>query len=365
MADAYETTLELARIGVAGEYSTMQNVALDGTTNNRLGWVFQAETADTITHIGYRQGTTTGTPASGSFRATLYDVAGTGLPNADVGGGSATAATFQPVSGDDGKWVWVALTNSYTCTRGQLLACVIDRVSGTGSPYISLTRDVSGWLSIGQGIPYSTLYTSSWSRNSAHRPCLYGYKSASRAYGNMLKGMTKQSTSTSGRRLAVKFTLPSGWGTSYKIQAFEFSGAGFTAGTTYGQGIWNAAGTLLQGATGYDSDIINNEGYDETFRLGFTDTTLATLTFGTTYYIGVQSAGSAVTMYTHDFTDANDLTSLPLQGNACYSLWDGAAWTDTTTSIPPGRLILSDITPPAGGGGSLLTHSGMTGGIRG
>ena len=41
------------------------------------------------------------------------------------------------------------------------------------------------------------------------------------------------------------------------------------------------------------------------------------------------------------------------------------SWTNTTNEVPPLGLVLGDMTASGGGGSGLLTHPGMTGGIRG
>jgi hypothetical protein len=67
-----------------------------------------------------------------------------------------------------------------------------------------------------------------------------------------------------------------------------------------------------------------------------------------------------------DIDEANDMIAW-IGPDATYH-WtehDGTSYTDVTTRLPQISMLISDITEPSGGGGGLLVHPGMTGGIRG
>jgi hypothetical protein len=75
--------------------------------------------------------------------------------------------------------------------------------------------------------------------------------------------------------------------------------------------------------------------------------------------------GSAV--YTID-SDANSLALLPFGGTLQMTFFDGAAWDDTQTNLLIPFSLLPDTTGEfgaSGGGGGLLVHPGMSGGMRG
>lgn len=322
----------------------------------------------TITHVGFRQGVTSGTPAANSHKIGLYTVDGSGLPTTtDLGGGSPTAVNFTPAAANDGKFIWIALTNSVQIARGTDYSIVIQNNADTSVNGITVAYRCSGFgWGVSDNFPYPLTYAAStWTKSSsATRQYIMAIKSSTKAYGVPIETAANTSNvSTSGHRSCMKFTLPAGWGTSYKIVAARNAYRCATAGATYIFGIWNAAGTLLQGGS-RDGDTIRNVGNTGNTLLAFPDTTLATLLFGTTYYVGLESVSSSI-VNNHAITlsAADDNLAFPLGNDVCYSVWNGSTWTDTTTLRPQTTLILDDITPPSGGG--LRIHPGMLGGMRG
>jgi hypothetical protein len=320
----------------------------------------------TITHVGFRQGTTTGTPASGSHKIGLYTVDSGGLPTAtDLGGGSPTEVTFQPTSANDNKFVWVALTNSVQIARGTFYAVVLQNNADTSANGITCAQRLSsfGW-GPSDALPYGLTYAAStWTKStSAFRQQIFGLKSSSMAFGCPIEtGAVTPNVSTTGQRVTTKFTLPSGWGSTYKIKSARNAWRVGAAAGSYIFGIWNSAGTLLQGGT-LDSDIVRAVATNGNMLLTFADTTLATLAFGTTYYVGLESvSASLVNSLGITLTNADDQLAFPLGTDVCYSLWNGSAWVDTTTIRPCTTLILDDITSGGGGGIGKTIGNGLLG----
>jgi hypothetical protein len=168
------------------------------------------------------------------------------------------------------------------------------------------------------------------------------------------------SVNTSGNRVAVKFTLPSGWGSTFKVIGARGKLRGPATGTSFIFGLWDASGTALQSIT-LDSDI-QRSGSLADLELWFSGT-LATLDFGTTYYLGLESvSSSSVAIVCIDVQNADDRDAWPLSTNRCYAVWDGSDWdAETTTKLPLVDLILSDITEPSGGSGGpvMLVNGGL------
>jgi hypothetical protein len=102
------------------------------------------------------------------------------------------------------------------------------------------------------------------------------------------------------------------------------------------------------------------------------DGTLATLTGGTTYLFVVEYQGADLQTYTYDFdtvyAPAIDNTFAGITGGRYYSRANTSAlWTVATTVFQhsPITVSLADITMAGSGGGGLMVHPGMAGGIRG
>src|SRR5688572_26797065 len=195
MADALRLIVNNSA-GVDAAFQTATNVSLDAS-NDGVGWVFQANSADAITHLGFRYGARTGTPPT--YRISLQSpTAAGGLPDGTVlGGGSPASGTFTPPADAtwDGTWQWVALTNSYTPSRGQLLVSAIEHSSGTvdGSNFSSFTRQVTGFR-MDDGFPYSCILTAgTWAKSTM--PC-FGYRTANGRYGYI--GQSAYATNTAG-----------------------------------------------------------------------------------------------------------------------------------------------------------------------
>lgn len=339
-------------------------MALDAN-NDGIAVTFQAVTADAITHLGFRIGDRTGTPPT--YIIGLEGRDSSGFPDGTyLGGGSPASATFTPPADGswNSSWRWIALTNSYTPTRGEILTMTIRYSSGTVNGSNCQTAFYShGMRKLRRGFPKPMLLTAgTWANNSA--PASFGYKTASGVYGQVAVTVsTGSAASTSGHRRAMYFTLPAGFGDTFQIAGVCFEFQIPAAGGTTKVGIWNAAGTELSSVTLDTDDLVVNSS-DGQIECYFQDSTLPTLTFGTKYYIGVECLSSvSVNSRYVTMTSANDINSVPLGANIGYASWNGSAWTEDALSYIPMRLIFADVTEPSGGG--LLTHQGMNGRING
>lgn len=345
MADALFQLLN--NWGAIGELASISSHSADAN-NDGVAWVFQANTADPITHLGFRYGARTGTPPTYSMR--LEGVGTDGLPdNADIGGGSATAKTFTPPADTtwNGTWRWIELTNPFTPTRGQMLASTIRYSSGTidASNFSSFSYTWTG-IRPSSGFPYPLLLTAgTWAKNAG--ASLFGYRTANGRYG--IIGISEYTTniSTAGNRQAMHFTLPSGHGSTFKVLGMRAVNDMPTTGTTIIFGLWDAAGTAIQSVT-IDSDHVRAPGSIGTQEFYFDETTLTALNFGTKYYIGYEIVGSDVGLRGVTLGEAADRSWAPNGVNMGLGIWNGSSWADTDTVLPQASLILADITEPAG-----------------
>lgn len=332
-------------------------------SNEGIGWVFQPFNADPITHIGFRYGARTGTPPE--FSVALEGVDGGGLPDGtDLGGGSATLKTFTPPASTawDGLWQWIALTNSYTPTRGQILAAVIRYSSGTidGSNNSSFTRNLGNHF-IQQGIPYPLTNTGgTWSRVNAQ--VTFGWRTASGRYGSIGQAAYATATAnTAGHRSLMKFRLPSGEATSFKVVGISGQVKAGGAAGSYKLILTDSSGTILQETT-FDADQDCNTGSLSGRVLYFDDTSLQDLTYGTDYYVGLQVISGTVGVGGITLAEAADRESYPNGLNRCLGTSAGGAITDNTLVMPAIELIVDEVTPASGGGGAIhLGGLGQTG----
>jgi len=334
-------------------------------SNEGIGAVLQALDANAITHLGFRYGARTGTPPT-YIIGLESPAAATGFPDGTVlGGGSPASATFTPPADTswDGLWQWIALTNSYTPTIGQQLCPTIRYSSGTidGSNNSSFTTHVTGADAGARfGDPYGLRNTSgTWAKQT--NPMVIGVRTASTRYGNVIETLpaTTNSTSTVGIRRALQFSLPSGICASFKVIGVRLTSSMTAIGKNPILGLWSAS-SLLQSRT-LDTDIVGSATNANFSHDLYFNGPLATLTPGTTYYIGYEVADAVnggVGMSGFTVASADDLLAHAGGTAFCHASYDGANWTTDTTTRPFAHIILSDMTGGSGGGGAATLING-------
>lgn len=326
------------------------------------GFIFQANSTDAITHIGRRYGARTGTPPT--YIASLQGVTAGGLPDGSIlGGGSPASVTFTPPADTsiNGTWVWYTLANSYTPTLGQMLAMCWEYSSGTidGSNNSSFTRSL-GSMQNGaatNGNPYSCTKTGgTWAKTGV---TTFGYRTANGRYGFIGTGAYATNIATSGQRSAMFFTIPSTWCTTYKVAGVQCAHRNGAAAGTYKLAIWDSAGSVVQTALTIDTDTFVANSSDQCSEFNF-DSSPATLTAGTEYYIGFESvSSSSIGMRGIQLAEAADRSAFPNGVNRGFASWNGSAWTKDSTVMPVCSLILSDISFTGGGSGGVLLGGGL------
>lgn len=349
MADAQNNRITGTSSGltVAGSAG---NVSLSGSGLG-VGWLFQAESIEPITHVWFRGGARTGTPPAYSIRLEGVDTSGN-PDNADLGGGSPTAKIFTPPADTtwNGAGQWIALTNAYTPTLGQTIYITIRYSSGTidASNFFSFTSSLSGLSSGNRNAPFTTsLSAGVWTKSISASP-LVAWKGASGVYGFPTTGAVTVLTSaaTSGRKMAAKVTIPTAFGSTFTVKHFEMCIDIGAAGGTVVLGIWDSSGTAVATITRdtdwFASPILRT--------LNVTLESQPALSTGVPYYFGVEATGGTVPgIQCLQMTSADDRAAFPLGLLKCESEWDGSAWTDDTTLLPLIEITAADITVPSGG----------------
>ena len=367
------TAVNLWKIPYNPPYCTGGTTTLTGTSvyldaeAEKEGYVFRMPKAMTITHLGVRFVSYTGTPPT--YRISVQGVsAADGNPDGTIKGAGNCYATFTPPG--DASWnntfQWFALGTSYSAAQGELLSVVMDWSAGTidASNRSQILEYWSGQMDDVSLTPYATNYVSSWTKRNM--TCSFGIKDAASptyVYGRPNCTTTNGTAlATNGHRAALKFTLPSWFCSSAKICGLRILMLGEGAGGSAKFGLWSASG-VLQDIT-LDADCLVNPG--STYQLVeayFDESPLATLTAGTTYYLGIERVAAGTTLYEHRVTTASDLKAFPMGDGWILSTYNGSAWSDVTTTRPYIVPIFSDITAPTGGSG-LIVHPGMVGGLR-
>lgn len=330
--------------GSAGGNLAFETFILDATTD-QMEYVFQAEEACTITSLGYRQGVRAGTPPT--YKISLQGVTD-GLPDGTIkGGGSPASKTFTPPASTawDNTWQWLTLDNTYTCTRGEVLAIVIAYSTGTigVANSITATHDLIGFTGR-QGFPYA-IQNNAGSRTKSTQIPIYGYKSSTTTYGLPFPTIvsTQFSSDSTPSEYALAFTRPTAAvGATYAVMGARFHMTTPAAAKSFSMNLYE--GTTVRQTVTWDSDNMRLVGNSSQYvELLFTDSALFQLSYGTEYYLSLlalsTTANVAISMVT-----ANSAQDAAVSGSGTYykATRAGAAWTLDTTTRPMITLLLQN-----------------------
>lgn len=378
MADAHYLTYGDPHPGLSFSFT---NFTLNGGTD-QVEWIVQAEAGVVITKLGFRYGLRTGTDTTLTYKISIQGVTIAGVPDGTIkGGGTPASKTFVPPGNSswDGTWQWITLDNAWTVPDGDnFIAIVIAWDSGTisGANSSSFTSRGSG---VNQGFPCS-IDNDAGARTRGITAPIYGYASASRVYGRPCS-VTSSHTFNSGTgtadEYAIKFTIPAAWGDTYKLIGIRGT---FTlaAGGSLKVNLYGGTDTTAANSTGATTEVTIHQDVtlDQDFTgatfsaitdILFDEATLVTLYAGATYRIGFQpqNTNNVTIVFTSVGTEA-DLDALNGGVDVCKSARLNAGnWTDTETDRLQVGLIFRDFTEPTGGGGGMLVHPGLSGGMRG
>lgn len=346
------------------------SATLDASTD-AAEWLFDAQEAATITKLGFRLTSKTGT--SPTFKISLQGRTSGGVPDGTIkGSGSPASATFTVTSITAGDWTWITLDNSYTCTRGEKLAIVIAYDSGTidGSNNIAVTvaHDAFG---VRYGFPIAIQNNAGSRTRVGSAAPLYGYASSSRTFGFPIKAFTETqySSDSTPDEYALGFAIPSGFGATMQIGGVRITGRCSAASKSLLVTLYDGT-TSLQTVTFDTDDFIAAASGFRSIEFIFDETTLSTLTVGSMYRLAFapQDTGHNFALCVIETSTASDLDAFPggtdfvLSTRTNSGSWDA----DSTTKRPVAEFLIDDFTEPSGGGGGggMITHPGMGGGLN-
>lgn len=328
-------------------------------SNEGVAFAFQARNTDAITHLGFRYGSRTGTPPT--YIIGLEGLsASTGFPDGTykTNGGNCSA-TFTPPADTtwNGTWQWIALSNSYTPARGEVLCITIRHSSGTidGTNNSSFGTNWTNMLPSLGSFPYAIRNTSgTWA--SQQIGSTFGVRTANDRYGCIVPNLySTRTASTVGHRVAMRVVMPAAYGDTYKVVGMRASvSLSATTGRNPLARIWSASSTLT--SITMDTDIAGASTVSayRSWEVMFADS--VTLNCGTPYYFGFEVAdatSAGIALYGTQFASADDNDD---DGGQVFGLgtFNGTTWTDDLTVRPWMELILEDFTEPSGGSGAVL-----------
>lgn len=193
-----------------------------------------------------------------------------------------------------------------------------------------------------------------------------GFGNASRWFGYPSSSYTQEyfSSDTSPDEVALKFQYPCASGQTFKIAGADAI-VKVPASSTSLKVILYTGTTVLQDVT-LDSDNFRSTGSVAGIKAFFDETTLSTLTCGTTYYLALQAQSTSMNMFIPEFivSSAAHMDAYAWGANTHLATRvDAGSWTATTTRRPAIWPILDKLDAVSSGGKTQATSKLMDGGM--
>ena len=306
--------------------------------------IFCAREDMTVSHVGFRAGTASGSPTA-EVRIETLDASG--LPSGTLWATNTNGTTGTISSNTN---VLQALTASASITKGKVFCVKILYASGT-SVIVQHSASLVGFP-INSGLPYMVINTGTPTKSniSNNAPTIALGSSSTTFYQvpgtwpiASVSGNTFNNTNSAKRGL--RFTPPMNcraiglrWYNSAQIGDFNAV-------------LYNDAGTeLSSSSTAFDGDhnSVNNGGVIVVYF-----DNAVTLTAGTTYRIAIEPTTSTnVNITTVALPSADYRSASPAGTTAHYTTFATSSWTDTATdTVPLMEVVIDQIDNGAGSGG--------------
>jgi len=353
---------------MASQTPTYVTQTLNATTQD-FGFVFQMPEAATITSIGWRQGTLTGTP--GTLRVGLQGVSTTtGRQDGTYLGGASNYVDYTGwAAGNNNTFIVHTLPTAVSLTRGQLL-CIYAKPQAVGTWNASNQVTVCMQLSdvrVGITRPYF-FFNATVDNSAGYGDEVFLLRSSTKTYGYPVQSFAEltMTTGTNPDEIGLAFTVGTDKFSTYQISGMRVANNSTTAGSSFICRISQNT-TVLQTIT-VDSDQIRRAGRNS-LDIYFDDTTLATLNTGTEYIASLKAGGASGNATTAQYMvmpTNGDLTAFSTETIRWAQRQGTGAWSFTNdTRLPVLEVFLKSTAFTGGGSGGMIVHPGMAGGMRG
>lgn len=320
----------------------------DGTLNaagEQFAWIFFSLTGSAITDVAIHVASVTTPP---QCQVEIQGVGTDGLPDGTAKTGTTTNVT--PAAGLNK----VTLAASYTPTRGEALAIVLRSTAGFGA---SAVVDVAYLTNISagrRGHPYVAKHNgTSWSKATGNTAtAIFAYKDSAQWYHWPVSGRGVVN-STANHQHGLSFSLPAGWGATFKVSAINFIGQVPNAATSIQAFIYdgeNGPPSQLDATPAYDTDLQRGAEQGCLYQLVFSNP--PALNYGQRYVVAIQCSSAASTLLEYwDVLAQADMDAFWYGQDAYYVTRSSTAnsFTPTTTRRPLMWLEFLDITEPGAG----------------
>jgi len=341
------------------------------TSDERGAVIVRMTRAGTIKKVGYLVGATAGTPDV--YLELQGVVATSGLPDGTIIAAGASSTEVNPTAN---TWKWTALTTPLTVTQGQMVAFVFSLSSFAGGDSATLGVTTSRKANT-TGVPYGAVYPTGggpWAKGIgglSYPPNLGIIWSDDLCYH--IPELTAWSSVVS--QSIDNATNPDRIGNRFKVN-FKCRITGFWQYTShsgdYDLIFYDTDGTTIIEtiSPAFDKD---NNGSTTDVRAHMLATPYTPVVGS--YYRFVHAPSSTTNNNVTSITVVDDgstvaMGSEPYGINFHHTQCNGVPtaegdWVNTLTQRCLGGLIIDQLDDGAGAGGGLLTHPGMSGGMRG
>ncbi len=371
----------MARTDFVFPYNFPQSTS-SGNAGNRqiraigdyVAFIRQAESADTITDVGFyfdARGTnaTPGTARVGIQTVTSSGaISGTWLGYTDYTANATNFPNFTAVT------LSITANGTASVTRGQFYAIVVYCQSGTwdatNNLQISTINTNVGQIANTFPTMRAVVGGVQTDTNNPSTP-MHWAKSSTQYYGNAFYGsgsIASFNSAATPDEIGMKFVVPSGWTTNFNVLGIQGVLGPTNSAATFNMKLYDSANNVLQ-TTSYNSlDIYGGNNVNSLRTVYFNTTTLSNLIPGDTYRITIEATSAtlgAMSMQRITYPSAAHVAAFVGSGTYMRTERTNAgAWTDTDTQGLCWKLIISAATA-TGGAGGIVVHPGMSGGMRG
>lgn len=310
----------------------------------------------TITSIGFRLGAIT-KGATTTLSVSLQDTSLTAGPPTRPDGTADQSGTLANVDIVANTWVTVTLGTSRTVTVGELLSVVIGFGTFNASDSIAISHHGAAPLQHNNTV--ATYNGTTWTAASAATNVILGYSSGNNGTfpGS---GVASSITSSAFNSSSTPDERGARWIPAVSTRVTGLAAA-VDPGAEFDLVLYDLGGTAL-GTISFDRNAQRSASQRVAF--GFFSSPVD-IVAGTTYYVAIKPTTTTnITFITYNVPNAIDRDAWPMGTDFTGATrTDAGAWTLTDTAVP---ALLPYLDPqPASGGGGMIIHPGMSGGMRG
>jgi len=321
----------------------LSTVATLDASGEYMAYVFVAREDMVVSHVGFRAGTSTGSPTC-EVRIETLDA--TGLPSGTLWATNTNGTTGTVSSNTN---VLQALTASASITKGQAFSVMVKYATGT-SQIIQQVNNAASPL--GSSLPYQVVNAGTPTKgNMGGAVSTFVLGSSSTTFYQVPGAYPFTGTNTSafnntnGARRGLRFTIP------MNCRAIGMRWWNSSSVGDYNAVLFSDAGSeLSSSSTAFDGDITAASA--NTPCTVYFDNTV-TLTAGTTYRLVIEpTSATNATLLAITLPSADHRSATPLGLIGHYTTFASAAWDDTaTSSVPYMDLLIDQVDNGAGTGG--------------